>query len=293
MKFVYYCRGQQALQHVQEAATVVNRREAPATAGASLLYCCILQPMSRSIRKLFLSFLLFPAVLAPSIAGVQAQFSLTPTDSLVVSAPADSTVTILQIDAVNEAPDSVAFTWRSIESTFTEGWDVNLCDLGECYDGIPNSATMIPAAPGAHGYLKLLVNPLQISGHGFWHFWIYPEGNLDAKQDLYFDMDVLVVGVDQLEFAPRNVPDFVGHWAPNPARNEIRWIGVQDQNASVQLFDASGRLLATERLQSGSLNLEPFQTGTPQMLILVRSIETEPVDLTGAQRLLILPLTGL
>lgn len=235
--------------------------------------------MPTFLSRFFSLLLLITAFVTQFVA----QFTLTPTDSLVVSVPADSTITLLKIDAINESSDSLAFTWRSIESNFPQGWEVNLCDLGECYSGIPTSATMISAAPGSSGYLKLVVNPLQISGHGFWHFWIYPAGDLDAKKDMYFVLDVVTVGIEEsLDWTS-------GHWSPNPTRGKASWTGTGAADVRVKLFEMDGRYLGTERLQGGSLNLKPFQNGAPRMLIVVREIDNSRNAYSNVQRLLLLP----
>jgi len=219
------------------------------------------------------------------VPQARAQFSITPTDSLVTSAPADSILTIMQIDVVNEAADSVAFTWRLIQEVVPEGWDVNLCDLGECYDGIPNSATMIPAATDAHAYLKLLVNPLAIVGDGFWHFWVYPEGDEDAKRDLYFRMSTYAVGVGELALENPIL------WAPNPSFGTLHLTGEFFPQTRVQLFDAAGRLLGTQRPTSGTLNLTMYPSKAPQILTLVtlQNSSSLPGDRRHVQRILLLP----
>ena len=92
----------------------------------------------------------------------RAQFGITPTDSLTSEFPTDSLTRIFQIDFPNETPDSLGLTWRWIDGGWTEGWDVNLCDLGECYTGVPTDADMLPMPPEGTGFLKLIVNALDI-----------------------------------------------------------------------------------------------------------------------------------
>ena len=88
------------------------------------------------MSRIFLSSILMLLSLS-----VQAQFFVTPTDSIHEIIYADSTISIFQIDLVNETTDSLNLTWKLIEEEVTEGWDYNLCALGQCYVGVPNSAT--------------------------------------------------------------------------------------------------------------------------------------------------------
>ena len=126
--------------------------------------------------------LLWPA------SGVRAQFDISPTDSLVAEFAVDSVTRIFQIDFPNTSGDSLGLSWRWISGGWTEGWDVNLCDLGECYTGIPADADMLPMGPEGTGFLKVIVNALELEGSCFLHLWVWPTGNQDALVHVYFDL---------------------------------------------------------------------------------------------------------
>ena len=119
---------------------------------------------------------------------VKAQFDISPTDSLVAEFAVDSVTRIFQIDFPNTSGDSLGLSWRWISGGWTEGWDVNLCDFGECYTGIPADADMLPMGPEGVGFLKLIVNALELEGSCFLHFWVWPTGNKDALVHVYFDL---------------------------------------------------------------------------------------------------------
>jgi len=123
-----------------------------------------------------------------SMAGASAQFGIAPTDSLVAEFPTDSLTRIFQIDFPNESNDSLGLSWRWVGGGWTEGWDINLCDLGECYTGVPADAEMLAMAADGMGFLKLIVNALELEGTCFLHFWVWPTGNQDALVDVYFDL---------------------------------------------------------------------------------------------------------
>jgi len=107
---------------------------------------------------------------------------------MVVEFPTDSLTRNFQIDFPNETPDSLGLTWRWIDGGWTEGWDVNLCDLGECYTGVPSDADMLPMPAEGAGFLKLVVNALEVEGSCFLHFWVWPTGNPDALVNVWFDL---------------------------------------------------------------------------------------------------------
>lgn len=191
-------------------------------------------------------------------AEVRAQFDIVPTDSLVSVFEVDSVTRIFQVDFPNVSGDSLGLTWRWVDGGWTEGWDVNLCDLGECYTGVPADADMLPMGPEGAGFLKLIVNALELEGSCFLHFWVYPTGNQDALVDVWFDLRNQVgwTGVDQqvsMNRAPRlyPVPANTGQpitleMPPGPLSGE-----------PVQLFDATGVLMTSEAQWCGhTLRLE-------------------------------------
>ena len=67
-----------------------------------------------------------------ALPAARAQFDIEPSDSVVDVFATDSITRIFQIDFPNVSGDSLALSWRWIGGGWTEGWDVNLCDLGEC-----------------------------------------------------------------------------------------------------------------------------------------------------------------
>ena len=127
-------------------------------------------------------------VLGFPFLSASAQFGVAPTDSLVAAFTTDSVPRIFQIDFPNETPDSLGLTWRRVGGGWTEGWEVNLCDLGECYTGVPSDADMLPMPAEGSGFLKLIVNAYDLEGECVLHFWVWPTGNQDALVNVYFDL---------------------------------------------------------------------------------------------------------
>ena len=188
-------------------------------------------------------------ILTTSLFG---QFSITPTDSIYGTVAIDSTISIFQINLINDTKDSLNITWKLIEENVTEGWDYNLCDLGECYVGVPNSSEMQAFASGESGFLKMLINPLSIEGYGFWHFWIYPTGDEDNFVNLYFSINASVT--DGVEYVGEETLVF-----PNPASDQI-FISTNDLK-SVQLFSLNGCLISELKSQSGAFDISALQPG--------------------------------
>lgn len=199
-------------------------------------------------------------------AQASAQFGITPTDSLVAEFATDSVTRIFQLDFPNETGDSLGLTWRWIDGGWTDGWDVNLCDLGECYTGVPADADMLPMGPEGAGFLKLIVNSLEVEGACFLHFWVWPTGNQDALVNVYFD---LRNGGVSTVLGPASSPGEHAQPYPVPAAvgQPVTLQGVNHHwdSKSVQLFTAQGALVPCSLDFSGAqpvLGTEGLTTGT-------------------------------
>lgn len=115
----------------------------------------------------------------------QGNYSFSPTDSLFCPLSFQAYAeNIIYVDP--QSVDTSYITWRLIENTCPEGWDIQMCDWQTCYTGLPNTSDMSPVPPGGNGNLRLLVNPYDIEGVGLLHFLVYPTGFPDLYQDVYF-----------------------------------------------------------------------------------------------------------
>lgn len=211
---------------------------------------------------------------------VMAQFGIAPTDSLVSVFGVDSITRIFQIDFPNESGDSLGLSWRRVEGGWTEGWDVNLCDLGECYTGVPADADMLPMGPDGTGYLKLIVNALEWEGNCFLHFWVWPTGNQDALVHVYFDLrnDAQVSGFGHITVSDEGPAAY-----PIPARRGTPVVipcpAGYGRFQPVQLFDGRGALLPCMiTRKEGFLELETGHL-SPGMYLLKLNPERPPVRL--------------
>jgi hypothetical protein len=57
---------------------------------------------------------------------------------------------------------------------------------------------MLGVGVGGSGYVRLLVNPMNIPGTGHIQFWIYPTGNMDAHVDIDFYLNTVIANVAPL-----------------------------------------------------------------------------------------------
>lgn len=208
-------------------------------------------------------------------AQAQGEFGIAPTDSLVSVFAVDSVTRIFQLDFPNQTGDSLALSWRWVDGGWTETWDVNLCDLGECYTGVPADADMMPMGPEGAGFLKLIVNSLETEGNCFLHFWVWPTGNQDALVNVFFDLrsDASVVSLVPTDPAQRRPLLYPVPAAPGTPL-VLEWPRAERRPHAMQLFGPTGALLSctpewtgthyqlnTENLPVGSylLRYDPFE----------------------------------
>ena len=219
--------------------------------------------MRLTTKLLALTLLLWTGV--PYV--LHAQFGIEPTDSLVAEFPTDSLTRIFQIDFPNETADSLGLTWRYIDGGWTDGWDVNLCDLGECYTGVPSDADMLPMPEGGAGFLKLIVNALEIEGNCFLHFWVWPTDNPDALVNVWFDLHNGGVNAVPLTSSP------TADLHPNPCRSGQRIVLSMPPNGNslptMQRLTPDGKLLfCTPEWSDGRWHLST--AGWPPGMYLLR-----------------------
>jgi hypothetical protein len=124
-----------------------------------------LTPRMKKKLGLFLLFLAFKL----SAALAQIPFGVSPSEYVTASIPNTGANEVF-IYFPNLSTDSLQLTWRSVEVEMTSGWNIDLCDYGQCYIDIPSSGIMHWVAAGQDAYLKLIVQPNQIDGEAHLKF---------------------------------------------------------------------------------------------------------------------------
>jgi hypothetical protein len=135
----------------------------------------------------------------------------------------------------HDLQDSAYITWRLVENTCPEEWDIQACDYQHCYTGLPNYGDMNGVAPGAQGNLRMIVNPFLTPGSGMLHFLIYPTGEPLNYTDAYFFFNTTALSI-------------------SPRLNELESVITQSKEilytgpmmGPVYLYDVSGKCIASE-----------------------------------------------
>ncbi len=119
------------------------------------------------------------------------------------------------IEFANPGPDSLHLRWKLLESDMEAGWDIDLCDHGNCYTGIPSTAVMAPAPPGTNPYLKLIVQPGATPGVAMLSFRVYLVQDLNQAQTVKFQLSAFSTTMTS-QAAPAALKVF-----PNPVIDQL------------------------------------------------------------------------
>ncbi len=146
----------------------------------------------------------------------------------------------------NPSGNSLQLHWRLVESNLPELWDVDLCDYGTCYIGIPSNGLMNPVQDTIQPYLKLIVQPGTNAGSTWIWFRVYEEGNPDNFQDVFYSLHTPGTLSTQ---TPLNEGVAV---CPNPASVWIQLENKQEIAQPVQIFDSRGQRIWGDELPAKS-----------------------------------------
>jgi hypothetical protein len=152
----------------------------------------------------------------------------------------------------HDLQDSAYITWRLVENTCPEEWDIQACDYQHCYTGLPNYGDMSGVASGAQGYLRMIVNPFLTPGLGMLHFLIYPTGEPLNYTDAYYYLQTTVLSTESTEGVLETAV---------VRTNEILYSG--PISGQLFLYDISGKCLSVTTMGATSqvMSLESLPAG--------------------------------
>ena len=152
----------------------------------------------------------------------------------------------------HDLQDSAYITWRLVENTCPEEWDIQACDYQHCYTGLPNYGNMNGVAAGGQGYLRMIVNPFLTPGLGMLHFLIYPTGEPLNYTDAYYYLQTTVLSAENTEGVLESAV---------VRTNEILYSG--PISGELFLYSVNGKRLLSVAVNSQTerISLESFPAG--------------------------------
>lgn len=148
----------------------------------------------------------------------------------------------------NLSGDSLRLQWRSGEVGKPEEWDIDLCDYGLCYTGIPASGTMNAISGSTRAYLKLIIQPDTIAGQTWLWFRVWEVGQDSAYVDVYFNAHT--PGVVSTDAPPQEDLNWMLY--PNPTQDILflQYIG-QKPDADMRIRNSIGQPIWSGKLVAG------------------------------------------
>jgi hypothetical protein len=152
----------------------------------------------------------------------------------------------------HDLPDSAYITWRLVENTCPQEWDIQACDYQHCYTGLPNYGNMSGISAGGQGYLRMIVNPFTTPGQGMLHFLIYPTGEPLNYTDAFYYFTTTILNAEEAMGLPESAVF---------TKNEIAYKG--PLSGELFLYSISGERLLSVVLNSpmAKISLESFPAG--------------------------------
>lgn len=171
-------------------------------------------------------------------------------------------VDAFSIDQINISPlypnDTAYISYRLIENTCPSEWEFILCDWSDCFTGMPNTDDMHPLPNGYNALIKISAHPHQTEGNGYLHFWIFPTGNMDQHESIFFHYNTPNASqINTLQKAPLQYQ----------YNNEI----LQVKNAPIgnwKIFDFTGKMIHAGFNNTTHFSIEKVApASTPLILI--------------------------
>jgi len=153
----------------------------------------------------------------------------------------------------------VTFAWKLIDNSLPEAWSYSLCDLGHCYVGIPDKATMYPLSKeqmdnGENGFFKLsIIAGEENYGKGKARLYVYDINNIEGGDTVTFDV----------EFAAPNSLEGIAQTGlsvyPNPNNGNFTIFTNSQQAFTYSLSAINGQVMAQGN--SSEVRLEGLSRG--------------------------------
>lgn len=170
------------------------------------------------------------------------EISITPSPTVAGNVELEA-YNIFQVYLRNETNASIDLSWRIVENTMPEGWNITLCDNVNCYGVLPENADLDPIAAADSAIMKIDVNPELVEGSGMLRFFINETGSPSPYKELVFDLSTGTTDTKDLFNGSVQI-------YPNPA---TEWVNVDNQlpfPLKMQLADAQGRLVRQAEVAS-------------------------------------------
>ncbi len=171
----------------------------------------------------------------------------------------------------NPTGDTLHLKWRQLEISQPAGWDIDLCDYGTCYIGIPPNGTMNVVFDTIRPYLKLIVQPGANPGAAWCWFRVQEVGDANNFADVYFSLFTPGTTATQVP-EPTSWRVF-----PNPAHD---WLVIDNpsfQTVPARLLTLTGQVIWQENIAANTRTRIPLTDWPTGLYFLQMDTQTRRV----------------
>lgn len=149
-----------------------------------------------------------------------------------------------------------------------EGWEITLCDFGGCHTGIPESGTMYPIFDTISAYLRLTINPYDISATGIAIFKVF-----DTKHPEQFEIVNFTIHSGNVTGVETISSEISFSVFPNPASEAINISNMSIDEGTISLVHMNGQLVQQSEISNKEevFNISELQKGLYVIMISDRS----------------------
>lgn len=158
----------------------------------------------------------------------------------------------------NPSGNTLRLRWKTVDTSSPAAWDIDLCDFGACYTGIPGGGLMNTVSGATQPYLKLIAQPGAVTGNGWLWFRVYADGHPENFQDVFFSL--YSPGVTAIQ----EIPAAAVRVFPNPSSAQFFLENNTEQSVDARIYNTfqeekwMGVLPANSRV---SIDAAPWPAG--------------------------------
>jgi len=189
---------------------------------------------------------IFTLIILLAASNLMAQnFGYTPNKDTTATITNDQ-YEIYDIFISTTVPEAITYQFYLVSNTFPGTWGTSLCDYTNCHIGIPTGVktmtpiTLVEAQNGVQGFLKLTVNVLNNYGSGTVKIYVYDSNDINRGDTVSWTIT---------HVQPSTINDIDDNFSlsfyPNPAKSNVNFNNDTDENMTVEIYNALGKLVNT------------------------------------------------
>lgn len=139
----------------------------------------------------------------------------------------------VNVNIYNISSDKITLGWEVLDRRENENWDYSLCDLGNCYIGVPNAGKMAEMDTFDRAFLRVTANP-----RGNVDYCIFTFRVFDINEKEYADTITFIAAVTGSSIHEKAIPSW--QFWPNPVINELV-VSTHESIKSISVFGITGK----------------------------------------------------